>query len=62
VTYLETKSILNVARLIADAKQFVGNQGLPHALAEAMNIQLTCEVDKVYPAAVFPNKPSSTYV
>ena|SRR5215510_4961915 len=62
VVYLETKSILNLARLIAGAKQFIGNQGLPHALAEAMNIQLTCEADKNYPAAVFPDKPSSTYV
>jgi hypothetical protein len=27
-----------------------------------MNIPLTCEVDATYPAAVFPDKPSSSYI
>lgn len=62
VEFVETTSILHLAQLIAGATQFIGNQGLPHALAEAMSIPLTCEVDATYPAAVFPDKPSSTYV
>jgi hypothetical protein len=62
VEYVETTSILHLARLIAGAKRFLGNQGLPHALAEAMGVPLTCEVDASYPAAVFPDKPSSIYI
>lgn len=62
VQYVEATSILHLARLIAGATQFIGNQGLPHALAEAMSIPLTCEVDATYPAAVFPDKATSVYV
>ena len=36
VPYHSTPDILSLARVLAGAHQFIGNQGLPHALAEAM--------------------------
>lgn len=61
VHYWPTPDILTLARVIAGAQQFIGNQGLPHALAEAMKKNLVNEVFRPNPAAVF-KRPGATYV
>jgi hypothetical protein len=53
VPYYATPDILTLARVIAGAQQFVGNQGLPHAIAEGLKKRLINEVFRPYPAAVF---------
>lgn len=62
VPHYTTYRIKDLIEVIAGAEYFICNQGFPHALAEAMNIPLKCEVYRVYPSAVFENKSSSTYV
>ncbi len=49
----DTPDILTLARVIAGANQFVGNQGLPHALAEGFKKDLVNEVYWPYPGCVF---------
>jgi hypothetical protein len=61
VHYWPTPDILTLARVIAGAQQFIGNQGLPHALAEAMKKNLINEVFRPNPAAVF-KRPGAAYV
>jgi hypothetical protein len=51
--YLSTPTIMHLAQAINECKTFVGNQGLPHAIAEGFKKPMICEVDKTYPAAVF---------
>jgi hypothetical protein len=53
VEYYKTPTILDLAEVLAGAELFVGNQGLPHALAESMKVNLINEVYRVYPSAVF---------
>jgi hypothetical protein len=53
VPYLPTPDILSLARVLAGCEQFIGNQGLPHALAEGLKINVVNEYCRVYPAAVF---------
>jgi hypothetical protein len=61
VPYLHTPDILGLARVIAGCKQFIGNQGLPHAIAEGMKKDLVCEFCRLYPAAVF-KRPGAQYL
>ena len=61
VPYYPTLDILTLARVIAGAQQFVGNQGLPHAIAEGLKQRLINEYDRVYPAAIF-RRPGAEYV
>jgi hypothetical protein len=61
VEYYPTPDILTLARVIAGAEHFVGNQSFSQALAEAMKKPLTVEVYKPYPAAVF-QREGATYV
>ena len=53
IEYLPTPDLLSLARVIAGCRQFIGNQGLPHAFAEAMKKKLVNEVDRTSPAAIF---------
>jgi hypothetical protein len=61
VPYVSTPDVLTLARVIAGAQQFVGNQGLPHAIAEGLKKRLINEYDRVYPAAIF-RRPGAEYV
>jgi hypothetical protein len=53
IEYYPTESTLDLARVIAGCDLFIGNQGLPHALAEGMKVNLINEIYRVYPSAVF---------
>lgn len=53
VPHREVSNLLEMAQVIAGCDMFVGNQGLPHALAEALKKPLINEVFRPYPAAVF---------
>jgi hypothetical protein len=53
VTYYPTPDILTLARVIAGCELFIGNQSLPHALAEAMKKRLVNEYFRPDPAAIF---------
>ena len=53
IDYVSTPTVAELANYIAACDLFVGNQGLPHAIAEAMKKNLINEVDKTYPAVVF---------
>jgi hypothetical protein len=61
IDYVSTPTVAELANYIAACDLFVGNQGLPHAIAEAMKKQLINEVDKTYPAVIF-QRPGVTYV
>jgi len=53
IEYIKTPTLVELANVIGAADIFMGNQGLPHAIAEGMKKHLINEVDKTYPAAVF---------
>ena len=53
IPYYPTPELLTLARVIAAAHLFIGNQGLPHALAEGMKKNLINEVFQHRPAAIF---------
>lgn len=59
--YFATPDVLTLARVIAGCEQFVGNQGLPHAIAEGLKKNLIHEMYRVYPSAVF-QRPGTRYV
>jgi hypothetical protein len=61
VPYVPTPDLLSLARVLAGCEQFIGNQGLPHAIAEAMKIKLINEYYRPYPSAVF-KRPGAQYV
>lgn len=62
IEYYPTPTISDLIETVYSCEEIYCNQGLPHALAEGFHKKLTCEVYRVYPAAVFKNKPTSTYV
>jgi len=53
IEYIETPTLVELANVIGAGDMFIGNQGLPHAIAEGMKKNLINEVDKTHPAAVF---------
>jgi len=57
----EVQNVLEMAQVIAGAGLFIGNQGLPHALAEALKKNVINEVYRPYPAAVF-HREDAKYV
>jgi hypothetical protein len=61
VPYWPTADIVALTRVLAGCLQFIGNQGLPHAIAEATKKDLINEVFRPYPGAVF-NRPGAQYV
>jgi hypothetical protein len=61
VPYYPTPDILSLARVLAGAQQFIGNQGLPHALAEGLKKDIINEYCRLYPAAIF-KRPGAQYV
>ncbi|MDP9172633.1 MAG: hypothetical protein M3O30_02045 [Planctomycetota bacterium] len=61
ITYWPTPDIMALTRVLAGCQQFIGNQGLPHAIAEALKKNLINEVFRPYPAAVF-QRPGAQYV
>jgi hypothetical protein len=61
VPLVSTPTILDLARVVAGATQFIGNASLPHALAEAMKKNVVVELYRVSPNVVF-NRPGAIYV
>jgi len=53
IEYYKVENAYEIAQIISGCSLFIGNQGLPHALAEAMKKKLVNETFKPYPAAVF---------
>jgi hypothetical protein len=53
VHYWPTPDALTLARVIAGAKQFIGNQSFAHAIAEAMKKNLVNEQYALNPACIF---------
>jgi len=47
VSYYPTESLVDLARVIAGCKQFIGNASFPHALAEAMKKPLVLEMARI---------------
>jgi hypothetical protein len=54
----EVGNLMEMAQVIAGADLFIGNQGLPHAIAEGLKKPLINEVFRPYPAAVFEREES----
>lgn len=54
VSYRETKTLLDLARLIAGAELFIGNQSCANAVAEGLKKDLIQEVSLQIPDCVFP--------
>ena len=57
----EVQNILEMAQVISGCDIFIGNQGLPHALAEALKKPMLNEVFRPYPAAIF-HREDAKYV
>ena len=57
----EVKNIMEMAQIISGADLFVGNQGLPQAIAEGLKKPMLNEVFRPYPAAVF-HREDAKYV
>jgi hypothetical protein len=53
IQFYPTPEILTLARVIAGAQIFFGNQGMPHALAEGMKKQLVNEIFTHRPSGIF---------
>ena len=58
---LNTPALADLASYICACDLFIGNQGLPHALAEGMKKKIVNEVYRVYPSCLFKRK-NVTYV
>ena len=61
IDFYQVEDIYEMAQLISGCSLYIGNQGLPHALAEAMKKKLINETFKPYPAAVF-KRENAQYV
>jgi len=57
----EVQNLLEMAQVISGCDIFMGNQGLPHAIAEALKKPMLNEVYRPYPAAVF-HREDAKYV
>ena len=53
VPHRKVESLLEMAQIIQGASVFIGNQGLPHAIAEGLKGHVINEVFRPYPAAIF---------
>lgn len=61
IEYVKTPTIESLVNYISSCDLFIGNQGLPHAIAEALKVNLINEVDKTYPAVIF-KRDGANYV
>lgn len=61
VSFRETKTLLEVARLIAGCELFIGNQSCANAVAEGLKKTLIQEVSLQIPDCVFP-RPNAQHV
>lgn len=61
IEYYPTPTILDLIETIYSSEQIFCNQGFSHAIAEGLAHPLVCEVERLYPAAIFQNKSSSQY-
>ncbi len=61
VDYYPTANVLELARVIAGCEQFIGNEGLPRALAEGFKKRLINEVNRSAPGTLF-HRPDAEYV
>jgi hypothetical protein len=61
VEYYPTPDILTLTRVLAGCQQFIGNEGLPRALAEGMKINVINEYGRLYPGTIF-KRPGAQYV
>ncbi len=56
VPYLRVKDFLELAKIIAGASLFIGNQSSPHAIALALGVDIISEVCPEQPDCVYPRK------
>lgn len=62
IEYYPTPTLWDLIETIHSSRQLFCNQGFSHAIAEGLGHPLVCEIERLYPAAVFQNKPTSQYV
>lgn len=62
IEYYATPSLHDLIETINSCDQIFCNQGFSHAIAEGLGKPLICEVERLYPAAVFNSKTTSQYV
>ena len=53
VERLETENILDLAGYIAACELFIGNQGMPHAIAEGLKKNMVNEFYRPYPSCIY---------
>lgn len=58
VPYYPTENLLDVARVIAGCKLFIGNQSCPHAIAEGLKAPVILEVCREVPNCCFKREGS----
>lgn len=52
IELINTESVMDLAGYIQSCSLFIGNQGFPHAIAEAMKKDMINEVYRVYPSCI----------
>ena len=62
IEYYPTPTLLDLIETINSSQQIFCNVGLSHAIAEGLGHPLICEVERIYPGAVFKGKKTSQYV
>lgn len=60
IDYYPTRTLADLARLIAACRLFVGNQSCPYAIAEGLKVNTIQESSPVYPNCIFP-RANATY-
>jgi len=61
IPYIPTPDLLTLARVIAGAQHFFGNQNAAHAIAEAMKKSVIVEICRIAPAVLFV-RPGASYI
>jgi hypothetical protein len=61
IEYHPTATILDLARVLAGCQQFIGNEGLPRAIAEGLKLNVINEYGRLYPNTIF-RRPGAQYV
>lgn len=62
ITYLPTKDILDLAKIIRSARLFVGNQSLPYALAEGLKVTTIQETSPHILNCIFPRENAQYFI
>lgn len=59
--YIQTRDLLEAAKIINASKLFIGNQSCCHAIAQGLQKAFVLEVSDRFPNCVYPPRPNAWY-